>query len=84
MAELQGKIQIVARQELTDADRVNEAIDGAFWKVIEVKVRQMIEQAQRAIEDSNEDREIARSQGAIRALRRVLELPEIIRKESRK
>lgn len=81
--KLQGKIHVIGRSELQELERVNEAMDGAFWRAIEKKVRSMIESELNGMAASGDDREIARGQGAVRVLRRVLELPEIIRKESR-
>jgi len=79
--KLTGNVRIISRAEAFEAERVNEAAEGAFWELMTAKIQGMIVDAQKVLADSDEDRDLARAQGAVRALRRVLELPEIIRKE---
>jgi hypothetical protein len=79
---LVGVVRIVSRADEFDANEIAEAENGRFWGLIREKILSMIEGHQKTLEDSGDDRAIARAQGAAQALRRVLTLPKIVRKEA--
>lgn len=79
---LVGNIRISARPDQLDAEQVSEAIRGRFWELLRQRIAEMIAGHRQTLEQSSDDREFARAQGAIAALRRTLDLPDLIRKEA--
>lgn len=76
-----GTIRIVGRADHLDLEQVTEAVHGRFWELMDLKIRGMMTQQRETLAHSDDDRKIARAQGAVQALERVLQLPEILRKE---
>jgi len=76
-----GNIRIVGRADELDAEQVAEAVGGRFWELMKAKIVGMIGDETRILRTSDDSTAIARAQGACAKLERVLELPDIIRKE---
>jgi hypothetical protein len=80
-----GNLHVVWRADQLDAEQIAEFTRSRAWELIDAKIRGMIADYQRELEniDSHID-QLRRSQGAIAALRRVLELPQILRAENKR
>jgi hypothetical protein len=77
-----GNIRLVQRPDALDGEIIAEAVRGRFWELICKKADDMILQHQQVLENSPDPRAIAQAQGAVQALRRVKDLPAILRKEA--
>lgn len=77
-----GNLRIISRADALDAEQVKEGAQGRFWELITDKVRAMIAQHVDTLKNSDDDRKLARAQGAVQSLERVLQLPAILRNEA--
>jgi hypothetical protein len=79
---LVGNIHISPRPDTLDAEQVSEAVRGRFWELMSERVRDMIRAQTKICLESKDPTDIARAQGAAAQLVRVLELPDILRREA--
>ncbi|NWG75083.1 MAG: hypothetical protein HXY24_10835 [Rubrivivax sp.] len=75
------KIRIPPDQ--TDLEHLRQTLETRGWQMIEARVREMIATAQAQLEIQEAGPELHRTQGQLAALRRVLQLPEILAREIR-
>lgn len=77
-----GNITITARPDSLDSDQISEMLRSKAWALFSKRVNEMIDQQARACETSADTVQLMRAQGAVAALRRVLEVPSMIRREA--
>ena len=83
MDKIVGNVHIATRADQLDAEQLREFERSRGWELLTAKVRAMILDAQRDLETKLDHDELMKAQGAVAALRRVLELPGILRAEAR-
>ena len=76
-----GNVRIESRADTLDREQMRDLERGRAWEMIAAKIRAMIAERQGDLERSGVHDDLMRAQGAVAALRRVLELPKIIRAE---
>lgn len=65
----------------TDLEHLRQMLETRGWQMIEQRIRQMIVGAQGQLELLEGGAELHRTQGQLAALRRVLQLPQILARE---
>jgi hypothetical protein len=78
---LRGKLMIVSRRDEDEVSRIREGIDSLFWEALRTRIGRAIADARQTLETSTDQWRIARAQGAVEALNRVLRMPEQAMKE---
>lgn len=82
--QLVGNLHIATRADQLDAEQLREFERSRAWELIRNKIVGMLGDRCRTLEDSDLHDDIMRAQGAAAALRRVLDLPGIIREEAKR
>jgi hypothetical protein len=78
-----GNLKIESRADMLDAEQVREFEGSRAWELVRRKMGEMIAAEQRTLEQAPTHEELLKAQGSVKALRRVLELPAILRDEAK-
>jgi hypothetical protein len=77
------KTRARANYDRTDLDFLEETCRQRGWEMIRERLEQMLEAERSTCEQTDSTRAAVRSQGAVRALRTALRIPEILALEIR-
>lgn len=77
-----GHLKIETRTDQLDAEQLRDFEGGRAWELMRGKLHAMIASEQKTLETGTQVDDLRRAQGAIVSLRRVLDLPRIIKEEA--
>ena len=78
---MDANVRQVNRLDGAEAQRFRDMLSSSSFGLLRMRIEGEIERARTACERSDDQRETTRAQGAVHALRSVLDLPKIILRE---